>query len=122
MRLVLSLVFSFVITLISTSSFAAERPNFIIIYVDDLGWADTSVPMMDSDPDSASDFHQTPNLEKLAKGGNEVFLCLRASAYLHALSQEHSVRKDACTTPVHFRARCSGLGERAQMAGRSVTC
>ncbi|MEM7559321.1 MAG: sulfatase-like hydrolase/transferase, partial [Planctomycetota bacterium] len=79
MRLVLSLVFSFVITLVSTSSFAAERPNFIIIYVDDLGWADTSVRMMDSDPDSASDFHQTPNLEKLAKRGVK-FSCAYAPA------------------------------------------
>lgn len=48
---------------------AAERPNFIIIYVDDLGWADTSVRMMNSDPESASDFNQTPHLEKLAGRG-----------------------------------------------------
>ena len=48
---------------------SAERPNFIVIYVDDLGWADTSVRMMDNDPESASDFHQTPHLEKLAKRG-----------------------------------------------------
>jgi arylsulfatase A len=47
----------------------AARPNFIIVYVDDLGWADTSVKMMDSDPDSASDFNQTPHLERLAKRG-----------------------------------------------------
>lgn len=48
---------------------AGERPNFVIIYVDDLGWADTSVRMMDSDPDSASDFHQTPHLAALAERG-----------------------------------------------------
>ena len=48
---------------------AEGRPNFIIVYVDDLGWADTSVPMMISDPDSASDFNQTPHLEKLAQRG-----------------------------------------------------
>ena len=48
---------------------AEDRPNFIIVYVDDLGWADTSVPMMISDPDSASDFNQTPHLEKLAQRG-----------------------------------------------------
>ena len=48
---------------------AAESPNFVIFYVDDLGWADTSVRMMDSDPDSASDFHQTPHLAALAKRG-----------------------------------------------------
>jgi arylsulfatase A-like enzyme len=48
---------------------AADSPNFIIVYVDDLGWADTSVAMMDSEPDSKSDFYQTPNLEKLAARG-----------------------------------------------------
>lgn len=48
---------------------AEDRPNFIIVYIDDLGWADTSVPMMISDPDSASDFNQTPHLEKLAQRG-----------------------------------------------------
>ena len=50
-------------------AFAEASPNFIIFYVDDLGWADTSVQMMDSDPDSKSDFHQTPNLEYLAEQG-----------------------------------------------------
>ena len=46
-----------------------KRPNFVIFYVDDLGWADTSVRMMDNEPLSASDFYQTPALERLAKQG-----------------------------------------------------
>ena len=46
-----------------------RRPNFVIFYVDDLGWADTSVRMMDDEPLSASDFYQTPALERLAKQG-----------------------------------------------------
>ena len=58
---------------------AADRPNFIIVYVDDLGWSDTSVRMMDSDPDSASDFHQTPHLEELARRGMK-FSCAYAPA------------------------------------------
>ena len=57
----------------------AQRPNFIIVYVDDLGWADTSVRMMDSDPDSASDFNQTPHLARLAKRGMR-FSCAYAPA------------------------------------------
>lgn len=57
----------------------AKRPNFIIVYVDDLGWADTSVKMMDNDPDSASDFNQTPHLAKLAKRGMK-FSCAYAPA------------------------------------------
>ncbi len=60
-------------------SHAVERPNFIIVYVDDLGWADTSVRMMDSDPESASDFHQTPHLKKLANRGMK-FSCAYAPA------------------------------------------
>lgn len=56
-------------SLVTTFAMASERPNFVIFYVDDLGWADTSVRMMDRDSESASDFHQTPNLEKLASLG-----------------------------------------------------
>ena len=48
---------------------AATSPNFVIFYVDDLGWADTSVRMMDNEPLSASDFYQTPALQRLAKQG-----------------------------------------------------
>ena len=48
---------------------AVTSPNFVIFYVDDLGWADTSVRMMDNEPLSASDFYQTPALERLAKLG-----------------------------------------------------
>lgn len=58
---------------------AQSRPNFIIVYVDDLGWADTSVRMMDRDPDSASDFNQTPHLAKLAQRGMK-FSCAYAPA------------------------------------------
>lgn len=54
---------------LAKDAFAEAPPNFIIFYVDDLGWADTSVQMMVSDPDSRSDFHQTPNLEYLAEQG-----------------------------------------------------
>lgn len=48
---------------------AATPPNFVIFYVDDLGWADSSVRMMDDEPLSASDFYRTPALERLAKRG-----------------------------------------------------
>jgi arylsulfatase A-like enzyme len=48
---------------------AATSPNFVIVYLDDLGWADTSVRMMDNEPLSKSDFYQTPALEELAKRG-----------------------------------------------------
>ena len=56
-------------SLASLTSAASDAPNFILMYIDDLGWADTSVPMMDSEPESKSDFYQTPNLEALAARG-----------------------------------------------------
>lgn len=62
-----------------SNAYSSERPNVVIIYVDDLGWADTSVRMMDGDPDSASDFHQTPYLEELADRGLK-FSCAYAPA------------------------------------------
>ena len=48
---------------------AAEKPNFIIFYMDDLGWADTSHQMKKGIEESKSDFHETPNVERLAKQG-----------------------------------------------------
>jgi arylsulfatase A len=69
-----SLAFS-VCFLLAVSPFTAlqaqnnKAPNFLIVYMDDLGWSDTSVPMMDSEPESKSDFYQTPNLERLAERG-----------------------------------------------------
>jgi hypothetical protein len=48
---------------------AATGPNFVVFYVDDLGWADTSVRMIDDEPLSKSDFNQTPALERLARQG-----------------------------------------------------
>ena len=48
---------------------AAETPNFVIIYADDLGYTQTSVPMMKDRPELTHKLHQTPNLEKLARRG-----------------------------------------------------
>ena len=47
----------------------AKSPNFIILYADDLGYADTSVQMMDSDPSTKHAFIKTPGIERLAKIG-----------------------------------------------------
>lgn len=69
----------FLLVTFSEGTCLENRPNFVIVYVDDLGWADTSVRMMNEDPDSASDFNQTPHLEKLAKRGMK-FSCAYAPA------------------------------------------
>jgi arylsulfatase A-like enzyme len=62
-------VFSLSTSMAKKDKKSATEPNFIIIYMDDLGWADTSVPMMDGEPLSKSDFYITPQLEKLAERG-----------------------------------------------------
>jgi arylsulfatase A-like enzyme len=46
-----------------------KSPNIIFILSDDQGWNGTSVQMKAKSPDSKSDYHFTPNLERLAKGG-----------------------------------------------------
>lgn len=54
-----------------TANIAAEKnaPNFIFVLVDDQGWNGTSVQMMDGEVHSKSDYHDTPNIEKLANRG-----------------------------------------------------
>lgn len=46
----------------AASSFAAERPNILLIYSDDHGWADLGIQGVDSDI-------RTPNLDQLARDG-----------------------------------------------------
>ncbi len=40
---------------------AADRPNLVLIFADDLGWKDTGY--------NGSDFHETPRLDQLAREG-----------------------------------------------------
>ena len=47
------------------SSFSQTSPNIILIYIDDLGWTDTSVEMIKGDRETKSDFYITQNLENL---------------------------------------------------------
>ena len=46
-----------------------KAPNIVLILSDDQGWGATSVKMDDRVSASASDFMQTPNLERLAMNG-----------------------------------------------------
>jgi len=45
----------------SASKLSADRPNILLIFLDDFGWKDTSY--------LGSDFYETPNIDKLANGG-----------------------------------------------------
>ena len=57
------------LSFIALQTYAAQSPNIIVVYIDDLGWTDTSVEMIRGEVDTRSDFYQTPHLERLAKGG-----------------------------------------------------
>jgi len=52
----------------ATIACAAERPNFILFLVDDLGWQDTSVPFW-SQTTPLNKRYRTANLEELARRG-----------------------------------------------------
>ena len=46
-----------------------DRPNFVLVYGEGAGWVSTSVQMDGTDPNSRSEFIETPNLERLAARG-----------------------------------------------------
>jgi arylsulfatase A-like enzyme len=50
-----------VVSLIAAPLRAADKPNFVFILVDDLGWADVGC--------NGSSFYETPNVDRLAAGG-----------------------------------------------------
>lgn len=53
----------------SATAQTTARPNIIFILADDLGWSSLSCRMDRNDPASASDYHETPYLERLASAG-----------------------------------------------------
>ena len=54
---------------------ASKAPNFVLVYMDDLGWAETSVEMIQGHEDTRSDFNRTPNVERLAREGMVLSSC-----------------------------------------------
>lgn len=47
--------------MLTSPAMAAEQPNIVLIFADDLGWQDTGF--------AGSDFYETPNLDRLARQG-----------------------------------------------------
>ncbi|MGJ8656583.1 MAG: sulfatase [Akkermansiaceae bacterium] len=66
-RIKVSLCLLFLSSIFSKA--AEKRPNFILILSDDQSWRGSSVTIDPSNPDSKSDYYQTPHLERLAKMG-----------------------------------------------------
>ena len=57
------------LALFLAASSAPGQPNVVLILADDMSWVGTSVQMDPDRPDSRSDFHSTPSLERLAREG-----------------------------------------------------
>src|SRR5206468_9069667 len=62
MKPLLPLLFS--LCYLATTAFAAEKPNFVIINIDDMGYADIG-PF-------GSKLNRTPNLDRMAKEGRKL--------------------------------------------------
>lgn len=66
--------FALLISVAASSSWAAERPNIMIVLVDDMGVMDTSLPFLTDESGQPkryplNDYYRTPNMERLAKRG-----------------------------------------------------
>ncbi|GAA5495770.1 arylsulfatase [Rubritalea halochordaticola] len=57
----MKLISTLLTALLSCSAFAVEKPNIVLFFIDDLGWADIGA--------NGSKFYETPNIDKLAKEG-----------------------------------------------------
>ena len=53
----------------TTDKKVRESPNIIFILTDDQGWTHTSHRADPEIPESASDYYETPNMDRLAEGG-----------------------------------------------------
>ncbi len=62
-------LFSILVSLLASKLLIADKPNFVFIYADDMGWTGTSVEMIPGDARTKSDYYHTPNIEKLASMG-----------------------------------------------------
>ncbi len=79
MRSIISTVFA--ITAITAHAVPPPNspPNFVLVYVDDLGWAETSVEMIKGREDTRSDYFQTPHIARIAKDGMVLSSCYSPS-------------------------------------------
>jgi arylsulfatase A len=88
------------------------RPNFIVILSDDQSWAGTSQRMIPGNPETASDYFRTPNIERLASQGMVFsngyspapFCCpTRRSLQVSQTPARHEYRQDRDGWPAVYR-------------------
>lgn len=98
---------------------ATQKPNILVILIDDLGWADLSC--------YGSSFHETPNLDQLAKSGvrftnsysaNPVCSPTRAALMTGKAPQRVGITQWIHQpSDIHLPAEETTLGEAFQQAG-----
>lgn len=57
----MKILHTFLSVLLASAAFAGTKPNIVLFFIDDLGWADIGA--------NGSKFYETPNIDKLAKEG-----------------------------------------------------
>lgn len=60
---------------------AQDKPNIILFLVDDMGWQETSVPFYE-EPTPLNERYHTPNMERLAQMGGEVYAGIRLCHFI----------------------------------------
>jgi hypothetical protein len=90
-----------VFTLATITAHAAGPPNFVLVYVDDLGWAETSVEMINGREDTRSDYFQTPHIARIAKDGMVLSSCYSPSTLCAPFTQQPAAWNDTQPASLH---------------------
>ncbi len=69
LRTFLVLLLMLLTALQAAAAAKSSKPNFIVILSDDQSWVGTSQRMIPGNPETASDYFRTPNIERLAAQG-----------------------------------------------------
>ena len=76
MKIIIGTVFAITAITAPAASPQNPPPNFVLVYVDDLGWAETSVETIEGREDTRSDYFLTPHIVRIAQEG-----MVRSSCY-----------------------------------------
>jgi arylsulfatase A len=102
----------FPVVVASAVSAPAAKPNFIVILSDDQSWVGTSQRMIPENPETASDYFRTPQIERLATQGMiftdgyspAPFCCpTRRSLQVSQTPARHEYQKDRAGWPAVYR-------------------
>ena len=102
-------------TLAGPSAHGADKPNVVLFFVDDQSWVGTSVQMRPDDPETKSDFFETPALEAMAASGMRFTDAYSTAPVCCPSRTALEFGQTAARTRVTFNARNNSTGP-----GRSI--